>query len=310
MALPDLDLLSTFLEIYRGGSITAAASRRGLSQPAVSGQLARLEGQIGEPLFVRSRRGAVPTERAYDLARRIGTHLDELNHALGPGDGNADGGGDGADPAGTVHLAGPSDLMAMRVIPALAPLTARGLRLRITLGLAEELLAALVAARVDLVVSSVRPRLRNVVSTPLADEEFLLVGPPGLARTVDPGRLAEEPVRALAHLPLVAYGEELPIVRRYWRSEFGRRPPNPVAVTVPDLRAVLAAVVAGAGVSVLPRYLAEPALGAGSVETLHQPAVRPLNTLYLAARAGVPANPAASAVHRRLAERSREWELL
>ncbi|RAJ69994.1 DNA-binding transcriptional LysR family regulator [Streptomyces sp. Amel2xB2] len=306
MALPDLDLLSTFLEIYRGGSITAAASRRGLSQPAVSGRLARLEAQIGEPLFLRSRRGAVPTERAYDLARRIGTHLDELHHALGTGES----GTGQEDPAGTVHLAGPSDLMALRVVPALAPLTARGLRLRITLGLADELLTALSAARVDLVVSAVRPRLENVIATPLADEEFLLVGSPGLARTVDPDRLAAEPVRALAHLPLVAYGEELPIVRRYWRSEFGRRPPNPVAVTVPDLRAVLAAVVAGAGVSVLPRYLAEPALGAGSVETLHQPAVRPLNTLYLAVRAGRPANPATAAVHRRLTERSREWDLL
>ncbi|QPP08892.1 LysR family transcriptional regulator [Streptomyces bathyalis] len=302
--MPDLGLLATFLEIYRGGSITAAAARRGLSQPAVSGQLARLEEQFGEPLFVRSRRGAVPTERAYELARRIGTHLDELNDALGSaGEGQA-------GHRGTVHLAGPSDLMAMRVVPALAPLTARGLRLRITLGLAEELLAALAAARVDLVVSAVRPRLENVVATPFADEEFLLVGPPGLARTVDQGRLAEEPVRALAHLPLVAYGEELPIVRRYWRSEFGRRPPNPLAVTVPDLRAVLAAVIAGAGVSVLPRYLAEPALASGSVETLHQPQVRPLNTLYLAARAGAPANPAAAVVRRQLAERSREWDLL
>ncbi len=304
--MPDLDLLSTFLEIYRSGSITAAASRRGLSQPAVSGQLARLEEQMGEPLFVRSRRGAVPTDRAYDLARRIGTHLDELQQAVG----SAAGADDQAAHRGTVHLAGPSDLMAMRVVPALAPLTAGGLRLRITLGLAEELLAALAAARIDLVVSAVRPRLKNVVATPFADEEFLLVGPPGLARTIDPGRLHEEPVRALAHLPLVAYAEELPIIRRYWRSEFGRRPPNPVAVTVPDLRAVLAAVVAGAGVSVLPRYLAEPALASGSVETLHQPQVRPLNTLYLAARTGGPANPAAAVVHRRLTERSREWDLL
>jgi DNA-binding transcriptional LysR family regulator len=302
--VPDLDLLSTFLEIYRGGSITAAAARRGVSQPAVSGRLARLEEQIGEPLFVRSRRGAVPTERAYELARRIGTHLDELHDALDSGD------ADGPGHRGTVHLAGPSDLMALRVVPALAPLTARGLRLRITLGLAEELLAALAAARVDLVVSSVRPRLENVSATPFADEEFVLVGPPALARTVDQGSLDDEPVRALAHLPLVAYGEELPIVRRYWRSEFGRRPPNPVAVTVPDLRAVLAAVVAGAGVSVLPRYLAEPALATGSVEALHQPRVRPLNTLYLASRGGAPANPAAAVVHRHLTERAREWELL
>ncbi|MFD0395026.1 hypothetical protein ACFQ3Z_33930 [Streptomyces nogalater] len=44
----------------------------------------------------------------------------------------------------------------------------------------------------------------------------------------------------------MAYGPELPIVRRYWRSEFGRRPSNPVSMVVPDLRAVLAAVVAGA----------------------------------------------------------------
>ncbi|MGP3950069.1 hypothetical protein [Streptomyces sp. 7N604] len=43
--------------------------------------------------------------------------------------------------------------------------------------------------------------------------------PTTLARTVDAGQLAADPVNALAPLPLVAYGEELPIIRRYWRSE-------------------------------------------------------------------------------------------
>ncbi|MEU7906800.1 LysR family transcriptional regulator [Actinoplanes sp. NPDC049118] len=300
--MPDLDLLSTFLEIYRNGSITAAAQRRGLSQAAVSGHLARLERQLGERLFDRSRRGVVPTERALDLVRRIGTHIDELQQVL---DATA------AGPAGygTVRLAGPADLMAMRVMPVIAPLAAAGLGLRITLGLAEELLAVLAAGRVDVVVSAVRPRLPNVAATAFADEEFVLVGPPGLARTVDPGRLAVEPLRALAHLPLVAYAEELPIIRRYWRSEFGRRPPNPVSVTVPDLRAMLAAVVAGAGVSVLPRYVADPALAAGSVELLHQPQVQPLNTLYLATRVDGRTDPGVAMVHRRLAERSPDWVL-
>lgn len=302
--MPDLDLLATFLEIYRRGSVTAAADRRGLSQPAVSGQLARLEEQVGEPLFVRSRRGVIPTERAYDLARRIGTHLDGLHQALAaPVE-------DRAAYEGTVRLAGPSELMAARIVPALAPLVSRGLALRITLGLAEDLLAALSAARVDLVVSAVRPRLKDVVATPLADEEFVLVGSPALAHTVDPGRLTAEPLQALAHLPLVAYGEELPIIRRYWRSEFGRRPPNPVAVTVPDLRAILSAVVAGAGVSVLPRYIVEAALASGSVEPLHHPQVRPLNTLYLATRVGGLADPAVAAVHRHLTDRAREWDFL
>ncbi|RZU54171.1 DNA-binding transcriptional LysR family regulator [Krasilnikovia cinnamomea] len=301
--MPDLDLLATFLEIYRSGSLTAAAARRGLSQAAVSGQLARLEQQVGQRLFDRSRRGAVPTERALDLARRIGTHIDELHHVFdAPPE-------DLAAYRGTVRLAGPSDLLAMRVMPVLAPLAVRGLRLRITLGLAEDLLAVLAAGSLDMVVSAVRPPPGTVVATAFADEEFVLVGAPSLARTIDPGALATEPLRALAHLPLIAYAEDLPIIRRYWRSEFGRRPPNPVAITIPDLRATLAAVVAGAGVSVLPRYVAEPALAAGSVEVLHQPQVPPLNTLYLVTRVGGLAAPAVATVHRALTERSNHWVL-
>lgn len=298
--MTDLDLLSTFLEIYRSGSLTAAAARRGLTQPAVSGQLARLERELGEPLFTRSRRGVTPTGRADELARRVGPHVDGLRSALS-------GVGDRSGRAGTVRLAGAGEVVAARVLPALAPLTARGLRLRVTLGLAEDLLAALADGRLDLVVSAIRPTDRALVATPFVDEEFVLVGAPTLARTVDRELLADDPVRALAHLPLVAYAEELPIVRRYWRSEFGRRPPNPVAVVVPDLRAVLAAVVAGAGVSALPRYLADPALAAGSVELVHQAAVPPLNTLFLATRVGGLANPHVALVHRHLLERAREW---
>ncbi|MFE1331353.1 hypothetical protein IFE09_33455 [Streptomyces microflavus] len=64
-----------------------------------------------------------------------------------------------------------------------------------------------------------------------------------MARTVDSDRLRTAPADALAALPLVAYGEELPILRRYWRSEFGHRPTNPVALVAPDLRAVPALTV-------------------------------------------------------------------
>lgn len=129
--------------------------------------------------------------------------------------------------------------MTVRGLPALAPLTRRGLRFEVTLGLANDLLAALRSGQLDLVLSAVRPGA-GLTATPLTDEEFLLVGPPLLARTVDPRLLADDPARALEHLPLVAYSGELPIIRRYWRSEFGRRPKNATAVTVPDLRAVLA----------------------------------------------------------------------
>jgi DNA-binding transcriptional LysR family regulator len=297
----DLDLLATFLEIYRRGSLTAAATAMGISQPAVSGQLARLEEHLGDALFVRSRNGARPTGRGHELARRIGPHLDGLRHALGDDAG-------GGDVRGTVRLGAAAEFTTTRLMPALTALTRSDVHLRFTLDHAEPLLERLCEGELDLVVSSVRPppRLRGLAAMPYVDEEFLLVGPPSAARSVDAQRLEEDPVAALAHLPLVAYAEELPIVRRYWRSEFGHRPPNPVAVVVPDLRAVLVAVIAGAGISVLPRYLAEPALHAGSVEQLHRSAVPPLNTLYLVTRSG-PLQPAVQRVQRRLVDQATRW---
>ncbi|GIJ48249.1 LysR family transcriptional regulator [Virgisporangium aliadipatigenens] len=297
--MAELDLLATFLEIYRRGSLSAAATARGLSQPAVSGQLLRLERRLGAPLFVRSARGTTPTAAAHALARRVGPHLDGLRDAV-----DSDG---AVDAAGTVRLGGPADLLAARVLPALAPLAARGVRLLVTCGVADDLLAALSRDDLDLVVSAVRPTARTLSAVPLIDEEFVLVGPPALVRGVDPARLATDPVRALSHLPLVAFAPELPIVRRYWRTEFGRRPPNDVAVVVPDLRAVLAAVVAGAGISVLPRYLATAALASGAVVELHRPQVQPLNTLYLATQRAGPGSTALTAVERELRDRAAAW---
>jgi DNA-binding transcriptional LysR family regulator len=298
--VPSLDLLSTFLEVYRAGSLSAAAQRLGVTQPAVTGQLARLEERVGEPLFVRSRRGVTPTPRAAALAARVGLHVDELREALGAAD-------EGPALRGTVRVGGAAEVMTLRVLPALAPLTGRGLTVHATLGLADDLLKSLASGGLDLVVSAVRPALDGVLAAPLVDEEFLLVAPPAMAHSIDPDRLRTDPARALAQLPLVAYAEELPVVRRYWRSEFGRRPPNPVAMIVSDLRAVLAAVTAGAGISVLPRYLAEPALAAGTVVQLHRPEVPPLNTLYLATRRGAPGNPALTVVRDHVQRAAREW---
>ncbi|MEV4686640.1 substrate-binding domain-containing protein [Microbacterium sp. LWH3-1.2] len=213
-------------------------------------------------------------------------------------------------PAETVRIGGASDVVAARVIPALAPLTSQGLRLAFTLGLAHDLLARLADGGLDVVVSSVRTPVRGIRYRGLIDEEFVLVGAPVLARTIDRKRLAADPAGALQHLPLVAYDADLSIVRRYWRSQFGRRPANPVAITVPDLRGVLAAVVAGAGVSALPRYVAEPAIGAGTVELLHRSDEAPINTLNLAIRAAEPATPATIRVIDALVERAREWDVL
>ncbi|GAA3444151.1 hypothetical protein Pve01_67240 [Planomonospora venezuelensis] len=240
-----------------------------------------------------------------------------------------------------MHLGGPAELLSTRVVRALVPLLARGLKLRVELGLADDLLDRLAAGTLDLVVSSVRPRRRGVHATPLLDEEFVLVAaperaeragirppgdssggpvgepvdePPGPGPDTAPGGGAgagtvapwlPDPAR-LTGIPVLAYAEDLPVIRRYWRTVFGARPVMSAALVMPDLRGVLGAVAAGAGMSVLPRYLCEEELAAGTLVPLAEPELPPINTLFLAVREGAMTRRAVAAVHDHLLRWGRE----
>ena len=52
----DLNLLRVFVVVAEAGSVTEAASRLYLTQPAVSAALKRLTSTVGAPLFVRAGR--------------------------------------------------------------------------------------------------------------------------------------------------------------------------------------------------------------------------------------------------------------
>ncbi|MEU8979165.1 LysR family transcriptional regulator [Streptomyces sp. NPDC058251] len=297
----DLSLLRTFLSVHRTGSFTAAARLLGLSQPTVTTQMRSLEEQMGRDLFERGPRGVLPTAVADELAAQVAAPLDALAVV-------ADRGGFGADqPPDPVHVAGPAELLCTKALPALAPLTRRGVRLRISTGLTDDLLEGLRGGRFDLVIATSRPRGRTLTSVPLMDEEFVLVAAPQWAERIGPGRVAAEGAAALHGAPLVTYAEDLPIARRYWRHVFGVRLSGQAAITVPDLRGVLAAVAAGAGITVLPRYLCLDELASGALVPLLSPEDPPINTGYLTQRPGVSDNPHVALVRERLLQAGRTW---
>lgn len=298
----DLNLLRTFLAVYRSGSFTAAARLLGLSQPTVTTQIRALERQVGRELFERLPRGVAPAPYADALAARVVDPLDALAAVTGHG-----GPFDGA-PAEPVHLAGPAEMLCHCALPALAPLVEKGVRLRVTTGLTDRLLDELRAGRHDLVIATARPRGRSLSSVPLADEEFVLVAAPSWAERIGGGtRIAADGPGVLLGVPLVTYADDLPIARRYWRHVFGKRLTCEASVTVPDLRGVLSAVVAGAGFSVLPRYLCRDALAAGALTLLHDPEDAPINTGFLVQRPGSADNPHVALVRDHLVRSARAW---
>lgn len=106
---------------------------------------------------------------------------------------------------------------------------------------------------------------------------------------------------------MVEVHESLPFVSRYWSAVFDARPSGTGAVVAPDLRAVQQAVVAGAGLAVLPRYLCENALDRGELVALLDPPVPPLRTYFLAVRTGTLALPHIARAQEWLLRAASDW---
>ncbi|HEX7983181.1 MAG TPA: LysR family transcriptional regulator [Duganella sp.] len=67
MAAFDLNLLPVALAIHEERSVSGAARKLGMSQPAVSVALNKLRKALGDPLFIRTAHGMEPTPRALAL---------------------------------------------------------------------------------------------------------------------------------------------------------------------------------------------------------------------------------------------------
>jgi DNA-binding transcriptional LysR family regulator len=78
----DLNLLVVLDVLLAERNVTRAATRLGLSQPAVSNALARLRSALGDPLLVRTRQGMAPTPRALALVDGLRDALDLMGNTL------------------------------------------------------------------------------------------------------------------------------------------------------------------------------------------------------------------------------------
>ena len=80
----DLNLLRVFDAVMAEGSLTRAAERLAMTQPAASHALKRLHTAVGEELFQRSATGMRPTVRAEALWPQVRAALAQLQAALSP----------------------------------------------------------------------------------------------------------------------------------------------------------------------------------------------------------------------------------
>ena len=78
----DLNLLVVFNQLLLQRSVSTAAEKLGMSQPAVSNILNRLRKVMGDELFLRTSRGMEPTPYALQLAEPIAYALSTIHTTL------------------------------------------------------------------------------------------------------------------------------------------------------------------------------------------------------------------------------------
>lgn len=80
----ELNLLVAFDAMMRERSVSRAAERTFITQPAMSHALNRLRQLFDDPLFVRTPRGMLPTPRADELVEPVRRVLRDIEALVGP----------------------------------------------------------------------------------------------------------------------------------------------------------------------------------------------------------------------------------
>lgn len=248
--------LRTFVEVFRHGSLTQAAERLGLTQPAVSQHISSLETFLEKPLFRRHPRGVEPTVAAKELARRTATQLDHIEEVLSETRART------TRLAGTLHVSGPSDILSDLVSPHLSAITKNNMSVSMLPGTGQAVWNRLLEGTADFGFTVMTPKDGRLEFEIAGREELLLTVHPDMAnafrKSTDFGPILED-------LPYVGYSDQRDLIRFWTRHNGVDVGGAEEVVTAPDLRALRTLVAAGLGWSVLPRYLVIDHLRNGSL---------------------------------------------
>lgn len=246
----DWDKLKTFHAAAQAGSLTKAAERLGLSQSAVSRQIAALEDDLGITLFHRHARGLIPTEpgnllneAAHEIAAKVALAEAKVQDARD-------------EPSGELKVTAPTALGSMWLAARLPEFQAQYPAIRIRLMLDDhELDLAGLEAEVGI---RPWPSTQNdlVQRKLLGVRQHLYASRDYIARRGEPTS-AED----LDNHAIIYYGppQLAPIPGLDWAARIGRpdgAEPRPAVIEVNTIYGVTKTVQAGMGIAALPDYVA------------------------------------------------------
>lgn len=255
----DLNLLKAFDALIDERSVTRAAARLALTQPAVSGILNRLRDSFGDPLFVRTQRGIAPTPRALELMGPIKRVLADIEGILTPA---------AFDPAVadfTLSLAATDYALRAVVVPFIAALRPLAPGIRVAVRQIDEagLLEQMERGELDLALLTPQTAPAGLHSRNLFDERYVCVLREGHPLAGGDG-LSLEQFCALDHAMVSLRGGGFSGATDEALARLGRS--RRVRVSVPGFVMLLDIVRASDLLALVPRRLLQDAGGLHQIE--------------------------------------------
>ncbi|OOG38376.1 LysR family transcriptional regulator [Rhodanobacter sp. C05] len=255
----NLNRLAVFVALVRAGSFTAAAEQLGLTKAMVSQHLARLEQELGTTMLLRSTRRMSLTEAGTVFHADCVRLLADAEVAIARVGGNRD------TPSGTLRLTTSTDYGMAVVAPALASFCQLHPQVLVDLVIGDRI-NDLIAERFDLAIRVGWLRDSSLHAVRLGSFRQMVVATPAyLAAHGTPRRPEQLAMHGWIAMSVLA----TPLRWTFVSSGGSRRTVRmkPVA-QANNAAAVRAMVLAGAGVAVLPDYLAEEDIRAGRLVVL------------------------------------------
>lgn len=191
----DLKQIRAFMATYEERSVTRAAHRLNVVQPAVSMQIRRLEELHGVALFSRSSHGLSPTPFAAELYRsccRVAAELEQVEGLLSSATGRT---------LGEISVGAPPSLALSVLGEIIAEFhaAAPAARVRIHEGYSAHLQDWLIGDAIDFAVMTGLGEDDRLTTAPLLRDPLALIASARAAKTLGPAIEA----KALSELPLV-----------------------------------------------------------------------------------------------------------
>ncbi|MZQ85595.1 LysR family transcriptional regulator [Paenibacillus sp. 5J-6] len=240
----DFEWYRSFIAIFKHNSVSEAAKTRIMTQPAMSQHLACLESEVGEPLFTRTSRKMVPTERGKQLYSHLAPLIESLEEKtmglklhLSP-------------TMNTIKIGAAPELFTETILPLLS-----GTELNTTtyFGYADQTFELLKEERVDIILTNQQLLMPGIEYVRLMEESFVIVAP--MDTVVPEFPLLKDRERWLSEQRWISFGLDLPIIRRYWKEFFKSGPLINPAHVIPCWDLILKAIEEGAGMSMLPTHI-------------------------------------------------------